>query len=515
MDFTAFPSRRRPHRGSKVEAFLVPDNWNDFGYRTLFQLYVSDSSGEPHQIGNVKIGQVGMGEGKRSVGLVGSFQVLAEDFFSLGQDDSYYLELSKLDEQLRRDILNALRDVAADEALLSRALNEDVMKVSLLREVTVSTVRGQFRRITQGGLRLSRFLFSYEANDERGQGPSLRLTFDVNPESSPPTNIHVLIGRNGVGKTYLLSQMTESLLAETSEDSAHGKFVFDEPASAESARFANIVAVSFSAFDDIKLIPDRKPGDGTVGYATIGLRQASDTGERLGNPKSPMMLAAEFVSSFRECLIGARASRWRKAIDTLQSDPAFNDSDILSLASGKDGDPTDRASALFERLSSGHKITLLTISKLVQLVEERTLVLFDEPEAHLHPPLLSALIRAVSDLLILRNGVAVVATHSPVVLQEVPRSCVWIIRRTGFHSVAERPAIETFGENVGVLTREVFQLEVTYSGFHALLEKAVQRHPDFDSVLAEFGHQLGAGAQVLVRALLASEDGARKDRRHA
>ena len=113
------------------------------------------------------------------------------------------------------------------------------------------------------------------------------------------------------------------------------------------------------------------------------------------------------------------------------------------------------ARKLFGNLSSGHKIVLLTITRLVETVEERTLVLLDEPEAHLHPPLLSAFVRALSDLLVNRNGVAIIATHSPVVLQEVPASCAWKIRRTGQAFPAERPDIETFGENVGVLTREV------------------------------------------------------------
>lgn len=115
-------------------------------------------------------------------------------------------------------------------------------------------------------------------------------------------------------------------------------------------------------------------------------------------------------------------------------------------------------SALFGRLSSGHKIVLLTITRLVETVEERSLVLIDEPETHLHPPLLSAFVRSLSGLLINRNGVAIIATHSPVVLQEVPRSCVWKVRRSGRVTEVERPEIETFGENVGILTREVFGL---------------------------------------------------------
>jgi predicted ATP-dependent endonuclease of OLD family len=144
---------------------------------------------------------------------------------------------------------------------------------------------------------------------------------------------------------------------------------------------------------------------------------------------------------------------------------------------------------------------------LVELVDERTLVLLDEPEGHLHPPLLSAFIRALSDLLVRRNGVAVVATHSPVVLQEVPQSCAWKLRRSGRVSVAERPSIETFGENVGILTREVFGFEVTKSGFHRMLDNAVnQRGLGYDAVVEHFGGQLGAEARAIVQALVAERD---------
>jgi len=99
----------------------------------------------------------------------------------------------------------------------------------------------------------------------------------------------------------------------------------------------------------------------------------------------------------------------------------------------------DQAKSLFNRMSSGHAIVLLTITKLVETVEEKTLLLIDEPESHLHPPLLSAFTRALSDLLVNRNGVAIIATHSPVVLQEVPKSCVSILRRTGRITTIEQP----------------------------------------------------------------------------
>ena len=139
-------------------------------------------------------------------------------------------------------------------------------------------------------------------------------------------------------------------------------------------------------------------------------------------------------------------------------------------------------------------------------MDERTLVLIDEPETHLHPPLLSAFIRAISDLLIDRNGVAIIATHSPVVLQEVPRTCVWKLRRSGSLSTADQPEIETFGENVGILTREAFGLEVTRSGFHQEIEKLVSDGMNYEEVIEQFGGQLGGEARGIARALIAARD---------
>ncbi len=227
---------------------------------------------------------------------------------------------------------------------------------------------------------------------------------------------------------------------------------------------------------------------------------------RLFAPKSPDRLSADFGASVLLCSQGARLVRWRRALEMLEADPIFRAAEVASLADeGLDDDDLKiMAKKLFGGLSSGHKIVLLTITKLVENVEERTLVLLDEPEAHLHPPLLSAFVRALSDLLSNRNGVAIIATHSPVVLQEVPSTCAWKVRRSGKSVEAERPDIETFGENVGVLTREVFGLEVTDSGFHQLLREAARDEQNFQAVLEKFNSELGGEARALVRALIAN-----------
>lgn len=157
-------------------------------------------------------------------------------------------------------------------------------------------------------------------------------------------------------------------------------------------------------------------------------------------------------------------------------------------------------------MSSGHKVVLLTMTKLVDTIEEKTLVLMDEPESHLHPPLLSAFTRALTELLQDRNGVAIIASHSPVVVQEVPKSCVWKLTRIRTEGRTDRPERETFGENVGVLTREIFGLEVTKSGFHDDLRKAVEAGGSFESIMAEYDDQLGVEAQALLRTLVATRE---------
>jgi ABC-type sulfate/molybdate transport systems ATPase subunit len=144
-------------------------------------------------------------------------------------------------------------------------------------------------------------------------------------------------------------------------------------------------------------------------------------------------------------------------------------------------------------------LILLTVTRLVAATEERTLILLDEPEAHLHPPLLSAFVRCLCELLIDRNAVAVVATHSPVVLQEVPSTCAHIITRTGGSISVARPEMETFGESVGRLTAEVFGLEVIESGFHRFVVDLATDHATYEDALRSCGGHLGSVGRALLR----------------
>jgi hypothetical protein len=511
--FSILPWRTAISSGLRSQAVLFTDNWDDWTFKTLLHLTYVDPEGGKTDVGQVKIAKFGMGQGKARTELPGTFESLGDDHFSLGQEDSYYEKLNGLGEDVRDAILDGLKDLAADLDRLDRALDERVTGVSLLRSVPLASVRGQFHRLTQGGARLSRFDFSYTLPPWPGQvGDATRVEFDVAPESAPPTNIHVLIGRNGVGKTRMLHLMSQALVGDLSAPDEVGHFDTAASTASPEDAFASLVSVSFSAFDEFEPLPERRDKSQGLRYAHVGLKRPSTADGRPSTPKGFSQLSAEFVKSVRLCRGGARGGRWRRALELLEADPIFRDANVSALAddaSGEDVGGEDRfaraASQVFGRLSSGHKIVLLTITRLVETVEERSLVLIDEPETHLHPPLLSAFVRSLSELLMNRNGVAIIATHSPVVLQEVPRTCVWKVRRSGLVTEVERPEVETFGENVGVLTREVFALEVTKSGFHRLLTSAVAERPSYRAVVNAFDDQLGGEALALVRALVASQ----------
>ncbi|MFG1180823.1 AAA family ATPase [Xanthobacter versatilis] len=479
------------------------DRWNDYSFVTMFQVTAYDENGVEHRLGSVKIGFRGQTEEVDTYSTLGDgFTSLPPNYFSVGMDIEYYFTLRQnVSDSFRAEYLAAIRDIVHDEATLTLALDERVFQVSHLRTLNISTVRNQFRRVLGGGVPLTNFAFRFtqDSNENRA---GYQLDFDVIADSTPTTNIHAIIGRNGVGKTTILNNMTKSIVERERGDSR-----FEERRSLfvsrpiDSGYFSALVSVSFSAFDPFnppKEQPD--PSQGTC-YFYVGLKSyADDSGALL---KSQNDLADELIESLALCLSEqAREARWLEAIKNLESDDNFAEMNLARLHELRDEALAVQVRTVLRRMSSGHAIVLLTVTKLVARVNEKTLVLFDEPESHLHPPLLSALIRSLSQLLTHRNAIAIIATHSPVVLQEIPRSCVWKITRSGFSAQCQRPEIETFGENVGLLTREVFGLEVSKSGFNALLLSEAIRAESYERVIAAFGGQLGFEGRAILRSIM-------------
>lgn len=483
------------HKGVPVKKgfYLVEDNWNDFGYYTLFNMYYFNGK-QKQDIGMVKICT-------KTQDTITSLPSTIEgeldsNFFSLGQSAKYYLNINKLGIELKEFILKSLRDVAYDLDLLEEIKSLDITKTSLLREVYLFNVRDKFNRIINNGAELTDYKFKFLRKDEE----DLALEFEVLPSSMPPSNIHAIIGSNGVGKTTILKKMVASLLEE--QLNKENKFI--NMINKDEKVFANVIFISFSAFDSGGYYRDYKNSEGETFYSYIGLKKYSENSSEVIS-KSPEMLGEEFLESINIIIDSpndSKIQRWRNAIAILESDLTLKHFDLKNIKQYNDTEKKD----LFLRLSSGHKIIILILTRLIEKVAEKTLVLIDEPESHLHPPLLASFINALSKILINQNGVCLLATHSPVVMQELPTDCVSIIRR-GYEKIkVNRPNIETYGENVGTLTREVFDLEVTNTGFYLLLKQHVNRGLSYAEILDKFNDSIGLEGRTILRALIKDRD---------
>ena len=497
--------------------YLMKDEWDDFSFKTMFSAYYRGK-----WIGYVKIAYYGMRERERTEScLPEEFENLEPNkFYSLWTSVVAYEKVFKVSEETGENIFGSLNDIAYNLDLLDKVKTEKACRKSLFREVSEFNVREQLHRISQGRAALTKYNFSFSVGRGSSYSDLKKLSFHIEPNQLPPSNIHAIIGRNGIGKTHLLENLALAICSKSRQNNKC-KVEFDIEDANRSDRysssdFVNVLIVSLSPFDIFKqvanLLNETSFGCDSITTPCKYIGLGSDIG------KLDEKVKEDFEDSVRHCCDGkVRFLRWNKALSYLRrSDLMFEEvlskvwelGDAIEASRKKEEDFSKEIEqygkeiiSAFDELSSGHKAVLSIISGCVATLEERSLVLIDEPENHLHPPLLSMLIRTLSELLTDQNSVAIIATHSPIVLQEVPKSCVWMLNRRGDVWFAERPPIETFGTNFETLTTQVFGVEVSRSGFHKILQDAVDNSETFEEAKNKFSCDLGDEARGILRIL--------------
>jgi len=156
--------------------------------------------------------------------------------------------------------------------------------------------------------------------------------------------------------------------------------------------------------------------------------------------------------------------------------------------------------SVYERFSSGQSILVRLMSEVIANISDESIVLFDEPEIHLHSDALSSLVRAFHTLLKEFHSYAVLATHSPLILQQIPSKRVQVFRREGGYPIVTTLGIESFGENLTVITNEVFGTSGLYGNYQEQLRDLAASY-SYEQVMGFFGGRLGLNARAFLSSL--------------
>lgn len=539
------PSKGEPR--SSAEVVLQQDMWNDFGFRTQYHLYYFGDAFSG-LIGNVKILKRGQGEGSSEVLPVGPLETLSDDYCSLGQSLDYYERLAGL-SAVRDEILSALRDVLKFPDHAQAFKDEPGWSTSVVRDIDVDAygplalvlLERDYNALPSVSLDLSFKVrgwnrsFNLRFASDRGDGPTRTRRMS----NALPQRVSVITGSNGSGKSTLLARLARVLHASQAErqDRIIKRLGRITP---EGIGFTRIIAVSYSAFDTFhvpgitradkrQIMSDLRAGIGR--YVFCGLRDiAREIEQLLENEggeeedvfepfdvdlgdfnrdrqlrtvlKSADTLANEFEKMIAHIRTQGRMNLLSEALSHLLADPSFADnageraSDFL----------TADARAMFLSRSTGHKIVLHLVAGVAAHVQPKSIVLIDEPESHLHPPLLAATMHAIREILVEEDAFGVIATHSPVVAQETLGEHLSIVRRAGDVFTIRKPKIETYGESIGEITDAIFGLKTDATDYHDVLDRLVGLARSFEEIDALFERGLSLQARAYVMSRLAERD---------
>jgi ABC-type cobalamin/Fe3+-siderophores transport system ATPase subunit len=415
--------------------------------------------------------------------LPATFTALSEGgFISLGQEDEYYQHLYSLPGQRGEAVLAALQDIAWKPALAFPFEPTTAFRNALMRFNTAECAR-RFGRSWVQGLRVhEQFSFSYSCQIE-GAVDAVKPHFNFDAKDEVPGRVIGIIGRNAVGKTRFLAKLGEDL-THISRSSAESIKERDQRFPDGRPVFTRILAVSYSAFDRFR----RPPPKPESSYVYCGIRNEK------GNLSRTSLVETYRANQGRVRAL-QRQDQWTSSMRTILGDQSAEMSQSL-LAEIANPNPDEEGLSI---LSSGQAILCHFATALLAWVQPNTLVLFDEPETHLHPNAVASLLLVLTEILNTYDSYAILATHSPVVIQQIPSKRVVVFRRTGNSTSAEGLPLESFGESVTELTRHVFETIEVESLYRRTLLK-LARSEDLEDVIARFPEGLSMSAQAYLLA---------------
>lgn len=476
-------SQRADHWKSVLKPDDVPclklvfnNDWNDYGFHTWYVLWYIDKKSDYHYIGNVKLMHE---DGDAYEYLDGQFKSLDESFCSVGLDTDYYYNLMKLFHEADVvDILTSLRDCSINRLVYDKFKDTDCFKNSLLRDISTEQALREGPNIVK--MKDPSEAYSFEYTYIPNEDSEIYTTFNCHLEY--PCKFYkrsfALIGENGVGKTHMLTGLVRDLVFQNKE------------------RFNKIpllqrcFIICSSRYDEYyKIYEDAGNRTAKLPFSICHVVQDADAKKRIQNlifdilkrgtlltEKGMMVMPQLFEDALKkqlpEQLIDGLLSK--EKVETEEGEY-----DHWQLNSRK-------LEKLIDIFSTGQlQIFSLTVNLFAKL-EPGTLVVIDEPEVHLHTTLIQNFICMLNDYLSDFKSYAIIATHSPLVVREVVRHNVFLMRKVeGNIPLISEAHFETFGNDLSDLYRYIFGYDEQTSYFHHVIEHLARKYKSYDKVTEE------------------------------
>lgn len=426
--------------------------WNDNGFYTEYSLF-HNKDDEQTYIGIVKITD---GNQEEKASLPDSFTELDNSFCSLGQSYEFYTNLKKVTGHKFESVLYALKDAAFYSDIYDKFEQNYIFQTSLIRYDDSEQLLREVKHKIYGYDLNNLYSFDYEFLPKYASESEI-INFDFNSDEDLPNRIYAIIGKNGTGKTQLITSLPLEISKKDSKN-----FTPRTP------MFSKVITISYSIFDNF----ERPNKTSAFNYVYCGL---------LDKNKNLLSEKEQTLRFHETCIRLESIERVAKLKETLSS---FIQDDLLNKLIVKEptlsGGFIDKIkiqefTRIKTHLSSGQNILIYIISEIIANIRKDSLLLFDEPETHLHPNAISQLMNVIYDIVHQFESYCIITTHSPLIIQELFSQNVRIIDRHENTVSVRNIAIESFGQNLTTLTEEVFGNKEIGKQYKKIIDRIIRK----------------------------------------
>ncbi|MGI0107047.1 ATP-dependent nuclease [Salinimicrobium sp. WS361] len=456
--------------------FLTPLFWDDYGNKTSFSLTLIRNG--YHHIGKLKIIRASLKDNYDTLEeLPPNFKFLEKDYCSLGFDMDFYRNIKTYFPNNFEEVLRPLRDCAFYPAIRDEFETLEIYQHSLVRFSEAQKAMTEARSFLLNEPIDKIFNFNYRTSLINCTAPH-EVAFNFETFNELPKRITTIIGKNGTGKTQFLANLAIDLSGgEGTTEKVNIKNSFQP----RRPSFSRVISVSYSIFDKF---PRPRPND-TYSYKYCGLKDEE------GKLLNDFEVSRQIEDAIKKIEDQTRTVSWYLFLFNLFGKEEA-DSLLTNLFRKKKDLPTYLQT---ERLSSGQSFLIYVITEIIANIKEDSIVLLDEPEMHLHPNAIAKFIRSFENLMKEFNSYAVIATHSPIILQEIPSKNVRVFEREGNTPFIHKLHFESFGESIENITQEIFQTKDVDDNYKSFFKK-LSKELSYQEVLALFDNNLGRFAKA-------------------